>query len=274
MTETPRWPDGHPDEDALANHAFDMKDGLPGDADVVEHVAGCERCAADLAELSALAGGRVPGEGGPLTRAVDERGEIAWQHPDERVWDAIAAEVGRPSLSVVGEERTARTDPAPADRAGDGPRSAAERSAGGFSLRRTVPWLAGVAALVVGLALGRGIGDPSPEVTEVARLATVDDAKDARGQAELVRAGDGLQLRVQPQSLPAVDSGYLEVWLLNTDGTRLVSLGVLDGDSPRDYTVTQDLIDEGYTVVDISREPLDGKPAHSGDSLARGTLGA
>ena len=273
MTETMRWTDGHPDEEALADHAFDVPDGRPGDPDVVAHVAGCAQCSADLAELSDLARGRVPGEGSPFARAVDDRGEIAWQYPDERVWDAIAAEMGRPALTVVGEERPARAVPAPADRAGDGPTPAAERSAGGFSLRRTVPWLAGVAALVVGLALGRGIGDPSPEVTEVARLSTVDDAKDARGQAELVRAGHGLQLRVQPQSLPK-GPGYLEVWLLNTDGSRMVSVGVLDGDSPQDYTVTQDLIDEGYTVVDISREAFDDKPEHSGDSLARGTLGA
>lgn len=53
----------------------------------------------------------------------------------------------------------------------------------------------------------------------------------------------------------------------------MVSLGVLpQGTSNRSYPVPQSLLDEGYVIVDISREPLDDQPAHSGDSIVRGTL--
>jgi hypothetical protein len=36
--------------------------------------------------------------------------------------------------------------------------------------------------------------------------------------------------------------------------------------------VSQQLIDEGYVIVDISREPFDDQPAHSGQTLVRGEL--
>jgi hypothetical protein len=60
--------------------------------------------------------------------------------------------------------------------------------------------------------------------------------------------------------------------LINRDGKRMVSLGVLRADGRSTFPVTQQLIDEGYVVVDISREGFDDKPEHSGDSLVRGTL--
>ncbi len=34
------------------------------------------------------------------------------------------------------------------------------------------------------------------------------------------------------------------------------------------------IIDQGYVIVDISKEQFDDKPAHSGDSLLRGQLPA
>jgi hypothetical protein len=36
--------------------------------------------------------------------------------------------------------------------------------------------------------------------------------------------------------------------------------------------VARGLIDAGYLIVDISREGLDDKPQHSGDSVVRGKL--
>jgi len=57
------------------------------------------------------------------------------------------------------------------------------------------------------------------------------------------------------------------------DGRRMASMGVLRGRSPATFPISQALIDQGYTIVDISREGFDNKPQHSDESLARGTLG-
>lgn len=53
----------------------------------------------------------------------------------------------------------------------------------------------------------------------------------------------------------------------------MVSVGVLPtAEDPRQFPVSSALIDQGFTVVDISRESFDNDPAHSGDSLVRGKL--
>ena len=64
-------------------------------------------------------------------------------------------------------------------------------------------------------------------------------------------------------------SGYVEVWLINTDGKRMVSLGVLST-TQATFPVPPDAIAQGYTIVDLSREQFDDKPQHSGDSVMRG----
>ena len=53
----------------------------------------------------------------------------------------------------------------------------------------------------------------------------------------------------------------------------MVSIGVLpNGSSGQDLVVPRGLIDQGYVIVDISREQLDSSPEHSGESLLRGSL--
>jgi anti-sigma-K factor RskA len=61
------------------------------------------------------------------------------------------------------------------------------------------------------------------------------------------------------------------VWLLDAAGKRLVSLGLLDG-STATFAVPPQVDLADYPVVDVSLEPADGDPAHSGDSVVRGTL--
>ncbi len=50
------------------------------------------------------------------------------------------------------------------------------------------------------------------------------------------------------------------------------ALGVLAPGDLGEFDVPRGLIDEGYRIVDISVEPDDGDPTHSGVSLARGEL--
>ncbi len=113
-----------------------------------------------------------------------------------------------------------------------------------------------------------------PTVVSSATLrppGATDEGADGPGGTAQVADEDGtvrLHLTVHGVSSPA--QGYLEAWLLDADG-GMVSLGTMAGD---DMTVTVpagvDL--SRFDVVDVSREPLDGDPGHSSDSVLRGRL--
>lgn len=139
-------------------------------------------------------------------------------------------------------------------------------------------WVSGVAAgpaLVAGVGLGRlGDGDgaaPTDTVSFVA-AAELTPLRDAAttGTARAVQHDGVVNLRVNAN--PLQDSGIYEVWLLHEDGTRMVALGFLAAGTEGDFVVPAGLLGSGYRTVDISLEPDDGNPAHSGVSLARGTL--
>ena len=93
----------------------------------------------------------------------------------------------------------------------------------------------------------------------------------ATGEAVVEEADDGTRVLVLTVDEAAGD-GFHEVWLIDRDVTRLVSLGVLEGSEGR-FTVPAGLDLEDFAVVDVSEEPFDGDPAHSGDSIVRGILG-
>ena len=65
--------------------------------------------------------------------------------------------------------------------------------------------------------------------------------------------------------------GFKEVWLLAPDAQRMVSLGVMAGDEA-EFVLPGNLDVAQFPVVDVSDEPVDGDPTHSGDSVVRGTL--
>jgi anti-sigma-K factor RskA len=64
------------------------------------------------------------------------------------------------------------------------------------------------------------------------------------------------------------------VWLINTDGQRMYTLGVLPDDGRASYPLPPELAGQlqGFTTVDVSIEPYDGNPAHSRESQVRGIL--
>jgi hypothetical protein len=90
------------------------------------------------------------------------------------------------------------------------------------------------------------------------------------GLLALSNDDDGrLELRVDTTDLDPGD-GFLELWMIDTTVTRLVSLGPLRPDGV--YDLPPGLDPAAFPVVDVSIEPLDGNPAHSGDSVLRGRL--
>jgi hypothetical protein len=66
-------------------------------------------------------------------------------------------------------------------------------------------------------------------------------------------------------------SGFRGVWVGSADLSKMVSLGVLANDSGV-FTIPAGIDLAQYPIVDISDQPYNGNPAHSADSIARGTL--
>jgi anti-sigma-K factor RskA len=127
---------------------------------------------------------------------------------------------------------------------------------------------AAVIVVVVGAVAFAGSGDDET-VVAAARLEPLAPAEPAT--AELVDA-DGrlrLDLPLATDDLPATE-GFYEVWLIDTQVERLISLGPVRPDAT--YVVPADIDYRDFPIVDVSVEPPDGDPTHSGDSILRGTL--
>ena len=262
----------HPSDEELVDLAL----GEVVDAELSAHVAGCASCAASVEELRDTA---ALVSTTPLSYA-------AWQAPDDAVWDRVGAELDADDRAAPQEAATPEADqaapvlaPAPVEDAEDRRptrRPSGHPPASRSSRRRNLTWGSALvaASLVVGLLAGRAIwgGGDRAELSQVA-LTTLD-TRQQEGEASVVQASDGLDLRVSTTQPLDAGNGYLEVWLLNADGKRMVSVGVLGPGDAGTFPISKTLLDQGYVIVDISKERFDDKPAHSGDSLLRGRLPA
>lgn len=132
---------------------------------------------------------------------------------------------------------------------------------------------AAAAAIVAGGVLWWGATEPrdANQLIASAQLAALPDWQGASGQATVEQRPDGE--RIVQVSLDATlsDDVVREVWLLTENVDGLISLGWLTG-SQGEFVVPASVDLTQYSVVDISAEPLDGDPTHSGDSIVRGAL--
>ena len=249
----------HPDDEVLV----DLATGESVDAEVTAHVTRCARCSSEVASLR------------EVLSLVRDPGPVLVPAPP-RIWDAVAAEIGRGDSSATASSRHAPEPPA--DRSPDAPVDLAQRRATRDRRRTPLLWVAGAAAagLVVGAVGVRLVetADPEPAAVTVASttLGTLD-TQQALGTADVVRHDGQVDLAVSTEPLDPPAEGYLEVWLINKDLKRMVSVGVLrPGAADQAFPIPQELLDEGYVIVDISREGFDDAPEHSGDSVVRGAL--
>ncbi len=257
----------HPDDELLADVALGIAEPAPG---VREHLERCDECASTVAELGRTAA--LVARGATAIRAPGD-----WESPPPRVWKHIDAAIADhntltpdhgTTLSTGREGTAAPTTRTPEVTRGD---FAAPRR------RQAWPWAAGLAAagIAIGLLAGRALWNESaPSSTTIAQ-AELDtlDTKQPLGEVTVVRTSTGIDLQVATKTALDPGDGYLEVWLINNDGKRMVSVGLLDTGSGT-FPISESLLKHGYIVVDISRESYDDRPEHSGDSLVRGTLPA
>jgi hypothetical protein len=235
-----------PEQLALAALAEPLPD------DDAAHLAGCPQCQAEVASL------RRPVEVLAVPPLSGTAPEVA---PPPRVWDAIAAATG---VSAV-----PRTGAPGAAGAGEPPLADVVPLRSRRSWNR---WLAVAAAVLVGAVVGgAAVALSQDDAGSVVAAAALDPlAEDTSGRAE-VRETDGVRSLQVDLDAPELTSGYYEVWVMQPDAVRMVPVGIVHrGDTVLPLPDGLDL--SAYPVVDVSVEPMDGDPAHSGVSVARGEL--
>ncbi|RRR75743.1 anti-sigma factor [Streptomyces sp. RP5T] len=261
----------HTDEETLTLMAIGEDPSPPDD----EHVRTCERCARELDALRHV----VSTMKGP----VAEEDELLT--PPADLWTSIGDELGlrRDETSAVdtggegptggeaptvGESPTAGESPA----VGDRPSPSAVRARRPRRLQRVSVALAACAALL-GAAAGSTItwwvtrDDTTVSATDGRRLDSLQ--ANSAGYARLTGGSGHRTLAITVKGLPRT-SGYFEVWLMDRSHTKLVSMGVLGSDGRASLPVPSNIDLREYSVVDVSVQPYNGKPDHSGDSIVRG----
>jgi anti-sigma-K factor RskA len=230
-----------------------LRETLP--ADDAAHLAACDECRAEVASLQrAVDAVAVPQLAAPGSSVP----------PPPHVWDAIAA--------ATGISATPSAAPAPA------PEEEAAEPVGHvlpFRSRRR-PALLVAAAVLVGAVVGAGAvavvqsrDDDGRQVEAVALDPLADN--DASGRASVVERGDGRRVLKVDLDAPALDDSYYEIWLIDRSVKGMFPLGVVQPGT-QTVEVPPDLDLAEFPLVDVSVEPLDGNPTHSGVSVVRGEL--
>jgi hypothetical protein len=243
----------HLDDDALALLALGE---VPADADMTAHLNSCDRCRSELHGLH-----RVVTAG----RANTDTGQ-GFVAPAPHVWAGVAAAVATQADSRHPTPTGGPTEVGAVTQL----RPRAQRG-------RLPTWLSVAAGVVIGVSGAaafqelRSEDSPPPEDTLVAS-AELDElgVGGTSGTAEIRESGDARVLEVTLADRTQ-GGGFREVWLLDPATGDLISLGVLNGTAST-FELPDDLDLRDYPTVDVSREPLDGDPAHSSDSIARGDL--
>ena len=275
----------HPEPEELALAAL----GEQLDESTREHVDACTQCAEEISAFGATVA---------VGRSVAADGSDTLVAPPVQIWGRIREELGLSAglepgevLTVVApeevvapaEEAAEPAAPSPVADVTPGPtadvhvlRDRSARTSGSSLRRPTLRWLAVAAAagIVVGGGGATWFADrstPAPAVIEAAALEALPGWTGATGNAKVEVAADGSRSLVVTLGGAKAEAGYHEVWLIDTEVTKLVSIGVLDGTTGT-FALPPGLDLGEFPVVDISEEHFDGDPAHSGDSIVRGIL--
>jgi anti-sigma-K factor RskA len=94
---------------------------------------------------------------------------------------------------------------------------------------------------------------------------------DASGRASVIERPDGSRVLEVDLRAGDLDDRYYEVWLIDEAVQDMVPVGVARSGTV-DFELPDGLDLGRFPIVDVSVEPLDGNPTHSGVSVARGVL--
>lgn len=246
----------HVTDEQFALLATEGEPALPQDA--AAHLLTCPECRREVDAFSEVAGAL--------------RQPVVLQQPSEAVWDRIAAELdlAQPAAQVdLGPD--ARPAVAPDDAGSPAPVTPLRRSGGNGRWPRRLAFAAAASFFLGAVSMAAINQLQDRPQTEILRSIGLDPLPgwSETGTATLETVGGELMLVVD---LPEGDiDGYREVWLIDRNVERLVSLGTMTGDRAS-FPIPEGLDLDEYVIVDVSREHFDGDPTHSGDSIVRGTL--
>lgn len=159
-----------------------------------------------------------------------------------------------------------------------GDRRAEDEPAGGtvVPLRRPARWGMPLAALSAAAALVAVVvvTNPVSDDATPAAAATLEPLEgvevDESVTAQFVVDDGSTRLDVDLSALPDATDGFYEIWLLDPGDGRMVSLGPARPDGT--YALPSGVEVDDYPAVDVSVEPHDGDPTHSGASVLRGSV--
>jgi hypothetical protein len=228
-----------------------LREPLP--ADDAAHLEACDRCRAEVASLQrgvdALAVPEFAASVGPVA-------------PPPQVWAAIAAATGVSTTSATGAAAPVAAAVPPPTR---------DDNLRVLRPRRTRLLLAAAAVAVVAAGAGAIALNRDDTVTLASTRLEPIASGDASGTATVVEEDDGTRMLRIDLDAPATEGDYYEAWLADESAVGMVSMG-----SVRPGTTTLPVPDgldlAEWPTVEISVEPLDGQPGHSGVSLVRGAL--
>ncbi len=229
----------HLDDERLAQWALD---GQAPDTASADHLLLCTRCRENLAELQ------------ETVHLAEHLPRL--EQPPSDVWHRVGAELGLETDTLEEQQRVTPI------------RRTRRFRTSTVAVAASVAAVVGIGAGVIGTLLTTS--DDTPPVAEAIRLEPLA-GKSGDGTADLIRESTGSQLKVTAAGLDATQ-GFYEVWLINTDGKRMVSLGILNPRTGGTFQIPPAVTTQGYRIVDVSLEPDDGDPEHSRDSVIRGTL--
>lgn len=233
----------HLDDDTLAAIAI----GDSSSASAATHLASCPDCLRRLEGFTELVGALA---------STPDAGTL--DAPPPHVWQAISQ-----AVATEGEEQ-APPAPLSLDRARQ-----ARRRPGGWTLAAVAA--SGMVVGATGVALLGLIGSENVSAT-VASAALEDLAAGTdAGTAKVEERADGATVLVVDTAYAAPSEGSLEVWLIDPDIKGMISVGYLTSDHG-EFVLPEGFDIGAHPIVDISVEPHDGVPTHSGVSITRGVL--
>jgi Anti-sigma-K factor rskA len=152
-------------------------------------------------------------------------------------------------------------------------RSGADVAALAPADRRRV-WLGLAAAIVVGFGISAAVVASRRDRADVVSQATLTNkdldpiGANSSGRADVLRRGANYLLHLEVDKLPSEAGNYIEVWMIDRQVKGMISLGPYHGNG--DYVIPQGIDPTRFPIVDVSIEPDDGVPTHSGKSIVRG----